>query len=263
MTRVAWPSLRLGASLVLAYRLEVVVMVLSASVVALLNWSLWTAIFDGRTAIAGRTAPELTTYVVVAFIVTTFYGTRIDEELARRFREGVIAVDLVRPWSLQAHYYFRDLGRAMVSLGLATLPLLAIALLVLPLRLPSLSLVPLFLASLVLAHAIAFGIAWHVGLLSFRLRNATGLTHIKATLSSLLSGAVIPLDIYPDAVRIIALCLPFQGMSHTPANLFVGGFGGSGLVQALLVQLLWAVVLALSGRVFFRSSVRHLVVQGG
>ena len=65
--RVARLSAGLGLRLILAYRLEVLITIVSASVVALLNWSLWTAIFQGRSEVAGRGLSELTTYVVVAY----------------------------------------------------------------------------------------------------------------------------------------------------------------------------------------------------
>ena len=75
-------SLRIGVALSLAYRLEVLVQIASASIVAFLNWSLWSAIFIGRESVAGHTAAQMTTYVVVAWVITTTYGTRIDQDLA-------------------------------------------------------------------------------------------------------------------------------------------------------------------------------------
>jgi ABC-2 type transport system permease protein len=253
-------SLRLGASLVLAYRLEVIVMILSAMMVTGLNWSLWTAIFEGRPTVVGRSAIDLTTYVAVAWIVTTFYATRIDEELGRRFRDGLIATDLLRPWSLQAHLYWRELGRSTMSFALATAPLLVLALTTLPLRVPTHAITWLwFLASLVVAQAVAFGIAWHVGLLAFRTGSTTGLVHLKATLGAVLSGALIPLDLYPEPLRTIVTALPFQALSNVPANLFVERAGPA----SLALPLAWAVVLWATGSLAFGRSRRRLVIQGG
>ena len=253
-------SLRLGASLVLAYRLEVIVTFLSALMVAGLNWSLWTAIFEGRPTVVGRTAADLTTYVVIAWIVTTFHATRIDEELGRRFREGLIATDLLRPWNLQAHLYFRELGRSSAAFVLATAPLLALGIAALPLRLPTHASTWLwFLASLIVAQAVAFGIAWHVGLLAFRAGNTTGLVHLKATLGAVLSGALVPIDLYPEPFRSLVLALPFQALSNVPANLFVERAGPASLV----LPIAWAAVLWVSGSWAFARSRRRLVIQGG
>ena len=168
-------SLRLGANLVLAYRLEVVVHILSASLVTFFNWSLWHSVFIGRQTIAGRTAEEMCTYVVMAWVVTTFYSTRVDEFVGQRIRSGDIAVDLLRPWSLQLHLYMRELGRAGSTLLLTTVPLALTTIVVLPLRTPTRASTWVALAiSLLLAQAISFGLSWLVGLALFKLRNAAG-----------------------------------------------------------------------------------------
>jgi ABC-2 type transport system permease protein len=257
-------SLRLGVSLVLAYRLEVIVQIASASIVALLNWSLWTAIYQGRDEIAGRTATEMTTYVVVAWIVTTFYGNQIDRWLGARFRTGALAIDLLRPWSLQAHLYLRDLGRAGMSLMLTTAPLFIWTQTLLPLQAPKRAIVwAAFGVSLLLAHAISFGFSWLVGVASFRLRNAAGLTNLKATIISIFSGALIPLDLYPAPLRAAVMWMPFQGLSHTPANIFIETIPIATLWQPLLVQAGWAVLLAVLGALAFRRATQQLVIQGG
>ena len=259
--RTGWA---LGLKLVLAYRFEALVQLVSASVVALLNWSLWTAIYQGRAEVAGRDVAQMTTYVVVAWVITTFYGTRVDHELSSRFREGLIAVDLLRPWDLHLHHYFRDLGRAAVALVLTTLPLFLWTGVFLGLRAPERWWTwPLFGLSLLLSHAISFGFAWLVGLASFRLRNAAGLAHLKATIIGVFSGALIPLDLYPGPLRAAVLALPFQGMSHTPANIFTEHVPVDLLWQPLLVQVAWALGLFVVGRLAFDRALRALVVQGG
>lgn len=257
-------GLALGVKMSLAYRFEILVQVVSASVVALLAWSLWTAIFQDRAQVAGLGATGMISYVLVAWLITTFYGTRVDQELAARFREGLIAVDLLRPWDLHLHSYARDLGRAAVALVLATGPLLLVAGALFGLRAPEhLWTWPVFAVSLLLSHAIGFGFAFLVGLASFRLRNAAGLTHLKATVIGVFSGSLIPLDLFPEAVRRVVMLLPFQGMSHTPAVLFTERLSLHEVVPALLVQLGWAVALLVLGRLLLRGALRALVVQGG
>ena len=257
----ALASLRMGIKLVLAYRLEAAVQVVSASVVALLNWSLWTAIFQGRETVAGRTVAEMTTYVIVAWTITTFYATRVDQLLAERFRSGDVAVDLLRPWDLQLHLYLRDLGRALAALVLTTFPIALWTGLLLPLRLPQRAETWLALpVALLVAHGLSFSLSWLVGLVAFRLRNIVGLTHLKALGVSVLSGALIPLDVYPDAVRRVVLFLPFQGMSHVPADIFIER---ASPWPALILPVAWLLAMTLAGRVAFKLATRELVVQGG
>ncbi len=257
-------SLRLGVGLVLAYRLEVAVQICSASIVIFLNWSIWTAICEGRGEVAGRSPVEMTTYVVVAWVITTFYSTRIDEFIGARIRSGDIAIDLLRPWSLQAHLYLRELGRSAALLAFTTLPLALWTTLLLPLRLPQrASTWALFAVSLFFAQAISYSLSWLVGLVALRLRNAVGLARLKATLIAIFSGALIPLDLYPEPLRGVVLALPLAGLSHVPAQLFIEGLPAARPWQPLALQVGWALALPLIGAWAFRRVCRTLVVQGG
>ena len=257
-------SLSMGARLVLAYRLEVVIALFSASIVTLLSWSLWTAVFSGHATVAGQGAPELITYVVVAWICTTFTGTRVDQLMAERVRSGDLAIDLVRPWDLHLHLYLRDLGRAGASLLLTTLPLALGAGAWLHLRAPVHATTWALLAlSLFLAHGISYGFAWLVGMASFRMKAAGGLSHLKGMLIGVFSGALIPLDLYPEGARRLILLLPFQGMSHAPAKIFVEAWSPDQLMAGLMSQAIWVLLLAGAGRLAWRWGTRQLVVQGG
>ncbi len=257
-------GLRLGLKLALAYRVEALVQLLSASIVALLAWSLWTAVYADRAQVAGRDGPGMITYVLVAWLVSAVHTSKVDVELGTRFREGLIAVDLLRPWDLQLHHYARELGRGAAALALSTLPLLLGAGAWLGLRAPQQPQTwALFGLSLLGAHAIGFGIAWIFGLLAFHLRNAAGLSHLKTTLIGLFSGALIPLDLYPGPLRSFALWLPFQGLSHTPADIFTEHLAPREALLRVGVQLGWALLLALGGRLLLRGALRGLIVQGG
>ena len=146
-----------------------------------------------------------------------------------------------------------------MAFGLATAPLLALEMALLPLRLPTqASTWVWFLASLLVAQAVV-RIAWHVGLLAFRAGSTTGLLHRKATLTAVLSGALVPLDLYPEPLRSIVAALPFQALSNVPANLFVERAGPG----SLALPVGWATALRVSGSRAFGWARRRPVIQGG
>ncbi len=262
--RVLAACMRLGLLHRFAYRMEVLTAWISSLVVVVLNGSIWTAVVDGRDGLAGMTAEQVSTYVVVAWIVTTVSATRLDEILGSRFRSGEIAGDLCKPLDLQTWLVGRDMGRAVASLALTATPVLLCAAFVFPLVWPRSPVTwPLVGLSLVLATLIGAQLAFLVGIAAFRLKNVTGLAHFKATSTAVLSGAVVPLDAMPDAIRRVVLWLPFQGMSHTPATLFLERWDASAVSAALGVQLLWVVLLWLACRWAWGRAIEHLTVQGG
>lgn len=258
--RPLYASFRVGARQVLAYRAEALVTLLSASVMACLNGLVWTAASQGR-RIADMPADELRTYVVMAWVAVSFFATRVNEDLARRFKEGQITGDLLRPMSLQAQCYARDLGRAAATLLLQTTPMFALGVVAFGVRFPAHPATwALWAVSLVFSHAINFGLSFLIGLAAFPLQGTNGLTHVKGTLVSICSGAMIPLDLYTGPLRTLVFLLPFHALAHTPTTIFLEREGAA---AGLAEQAAWACALWGLGALGWRAAQRVMTVQGG
>ncbi|MDP2309799.1 MAG: ABC-2 family transporter protein [Pseudomonadota bacterium] len=255
----AW---RIGFTHVFAYRAEVAIQLVSISIVAALNGSLWAVATRGKDTVAGIPAADLRAYVLVAWVAVSFVATRVNEDIGRRFRDGQIGADLLRPMSLQRFWYARDLGRALATLLVQSLPLLVVFLLVFDVPFPArASTWLLFLVSLVLGHATNYGLSFLVGVAALPMQNISGLTHLKGTLVSVFSGALIPLELFGPALRPFVYALPFRAMAHTPATIFLER--GVSVGPLLLQQAAWAGGLAVLGVLAWRAAARTLTVQGG
>ena len=201
-------------------------------------------------------------YVLAAWVAVSFVATRVNEDIGRRFREGLIAADLLRPMSIQAFWYARDLGRAGATLLVHSVPLLVALMLLFGVPLPhSASTWALTLLSLLLGHATNYGLSFLVGVAAIGVHNISGLTHLKSTLVSVFSGALIPLELFGPTLRPIVMLLPFRSMAATPASIFLErpiDLGG-----ALALQAGWALALAVLGALAWRAAARSVTVQGG
>lgn len=255
-------ALAVGFHHVFIYRGEVVIQLFSAAIVAGLNAAIWAAATSGRDAVAGVPGEELRAYVIVAWAGATFFATRVNEEIGRRFREGQIVADLLRPMSLQAFWYARDLGRALACMMLQTLPLFVGCYLLFDFQLPTHPLTwGLWGLSLALAHMVNYGISFLIGIAAFRLHNIAGLTHLKGVLVSVLSGALIPLELFSPTWRPLIYALPFRAMAHIPASIYLERPGP--VAELLGFQAAWALALWLMGMGAWRYATRQLTVQGG
>lgn len=262
LARPMTASFRIGARAVFAYRAEALVTLFSASVMASLNGLLWSAATRGRAEIAGVPSDELLSYVVMAWVAVSFFASKVNEDIGRRFKEGQITADLLRPMSLQAQCYCRDVGRACATLFLLTTPMFFLGLFAFGINLPRRPETWLLWGiSLLLSHAINFGLSFLVGLAAFPLKNISGLTHVKGTLVSIFSGALIPLDLYQGTLRSVVFMLPFHSMAHTPTCIFLER--DVAVLGLLGEQAGWAAVLWLAGMVGWSRAQRVLTVQGG
>ncbi len=254
-------AFRIGFAHVFAYRAEAAIQLFSALIVAALNLSLWTVATHERSEIGGVPSGDMLAYVVVAWTGVAVIATRVNEDLGRRIRDGQVAADLLRPGSLQAFLYARDLGRAGAAAILQAAPLLFACALFVPVRWPSPAAWPLWAVSVVLGHAVNFGLSFLVGMAAIKLGNVTGLSHLKGTLVSVFSGALIPVQLYGEGLQSILRFLPFPMLAHAPARVFLERDEHVGLT--LLTQAGWALGLWLVGAWIWRRAVATLTVAGG
>lgn len=245
----------------LAYRTEIVLQLVSACLVAALNGTLWTAATAASPIFGGAPGERWRGLVLVSWAAVPAVATRVHEDIGGRIRDGQIAADLLRPLSLQAGTWARDAGRATACLLVGSLPLLAIIALVAPPGLPPRPLLwAAWALSLGLAHGVNFGISFLLGLAVARVRNVVGLSYLKATLVTLLSGALVPLELFPPVVRQIAFLLPFHTMGRSPAALLLQR---EPALPLLLEQAAWCLCLWTLGILAWRRVSRGLVLEGG
>lgn len=261
MIRAFLASVRIGMRNALAWRTDLVLQLAAAGMVAALNGSLWRAATSGRAELAGVPGTELLSYGVVVWVGVSAVATRVHEELGERFRDGGIAIELLRPGGVQLLSYGRDLGRAAVALALRALPLLGFGVLLFPISLPQHPLTWILWAlSLLLAHAVNFGLAFLVGLAAAKLHDITGLGSLKTTAVALLSGAMIPPELFGPTGSALVHALPFSSLAWAPASVFLERPGAA---SVLVGQAAWALGLAALGAWGWRAARVSLTVQGG
>ncbi|MBM4392168.1 MAG: ABC-2 family transporter protein [Deltaproteobacteria bacterium] len=254
-------AFRIGFAHVFAYRAEAAIQLFSALIVAALNLSLWTVATRERAEIGGVPSGEMLAYVVAAWTGVAVIATRVNEDLGRRIRDGQVAADMLRPGSVQAFLYARDLGRAAAAAILQAAPLCLACALVVPMRWPGLGTWPLWALSVMLGHAVNYGLSFLVGMAAMKLGNVTGLSHLKGTLVSVFSGALIPVQLYGEGLQSALRFTPFPMLAHAPASIFLER--DEHVALTLLTQAGWAVGLWLVGAWAWRRAVAAFTVAGG
>jgi ABC-2 type transport system permease protein len=114
-----------------------------------------------------------------------------------------------------------------------------------------------------LATYISFSLSFIVNLSSFWLIDATGVLIMANTMLMFFSGFLLPLAFFPPVLAAIARALPFRAITGLPAQAFLGKIQGVELIQTLLLQGFWALVLAGIALLLLRAALRKVVVQGG
>jgi ABC-2 type transport system permease protein len=230
------------------------------------------ALWRVRPHLGGYDVGSALTFVWIgqALLATVaLWGGGFQNDLEARIRSGDIALDLTRPVDQQCWWLATDLGRAGYELLVrGTLPM-AVGALAFPLRLPQggpgavLLTVCAFLLSVLLAVVVSFGLRYLVGLAGFWVVDGTGLRQLMQVTGMVLSGMLLPLQLFPPAMARIAEVLPWSSVLQIPAEVLLQRREGAALVAGLGQQLAWAVVLLAVGRAVQSTAVRKVVLQGG
>ena len=223
----------------------------------------WRAVYGSGTArLGGLSLDETLNYIMLAQILLP---TQVN--LVYRFGEmlvrGDFTMEMLRPLDLQARFYSESVGFLFVQLA-QRMPLVVFAWLVFDLRLPSQPAVwGAFFVTLVGGHAVLFLVSWIFACLAFYVTEGWGLGMMQYAVTAFFSGALVPLSMMPDGLRIVTLGLPFAQGIYVPVSLLSGVTPLAEAPALWLVQLAWLTGLLLASRLVFRRAVRKITIHGG
>ena len=225
---------------------------------------LWKSIYRYADVIRGLTFNETFIYVAHGSAIFILLKTYADWIIHYEIREGAIAMYLTKPIDYQIYALFANFGALLMNLSAITVPTALVMLFVFKVNFvfgPGLFLFPI---SLLLAFLISFSIDYFVGLIGFYSESVWGLSITKEIIVTVFSGALIPLQFFPDAIQRVLYWLPFQAIYHTPLMMLTRPNQGLDVfLSMILVQLLWAGLLFLLARLFYNQAIKVLRIAGG
>jgi ABC-2 type transport system permease protein len=225
---------------------------------------LWKSIYQHADTIRGLTFNETFLYVGLGSAIFILLKTYVDWFMNYEIREGSIASYLIKPIDYGLYTFFSSLGSVLLNLVAITIPTLVMLLFVFKVKFtpgPGLIVFPL---SLFMAFMISFYFDYFVGLLGFYSESVWGLSTVKEIVLTVFSGALIPLQFFPDALEKVLLWLPFQAIYHTPLMMVTKpNQGWDVFLPMLLVQLFWVIALFIAMRLFYNQAIKVLRISGG
>ncbi len=184
--------------------------------------------------------------------------------LGDRIKNGDVVIDFLRPLHLQAAGLATFLGERAFSLIPRGLPTLLVGGLVTGMAMPD-TVLPYALGavSMVLGMSLSYLCVFALCMLGLWVVEVRGLQVAYMVIGGFLSGLYIPVAIFPDWLRAIAVTTPFPSILQTPIDVITGRLTGVDAWQVVGVQVLWVAGVAVLGWWLTRAGRRHLEVQGG
>jgi len=178
--------------------------------------------------------------------------------------DGKIAMELIKPVSVQWMWFSRALGESVFRLGMLTLPTAVVIVLLFPVRFPaSAAHFALFAAAVLGSFFLMGAINFMIGTCAIQLKSILALIRAKYWLIELLSGLLIPVAFFPATVRDVMAWLPFQHIASTPLQIYLGKLTPGEAALALVTQWAWVAALLFLADRWWRVSVKKITIHGG
>lgn len=257
--------IRIGFVNILAFRLRYYTGIITYLINVTVYYFIWRAVFASATgSIAGFSLPQILTYVSVGWIIRSFYWNTIDQEMAYEVIEGKIAMDFIKPVSVQWMWIARAMGESAFRLILLTAPTAIIVTLLFPVLPPSCGLnFFLFLLAAVGSFFIMAALNFIIGTCAIPLTSILALIRAKFWLIELLSGLLIPLSFFPRPLQLISSWLPFEHIAYTPLQIYLGRLPLAETLRLLAIEYFWVVALLFLGHLWWIRATRKITIHGG
>lgn len=253
-----------GFMLGIVYRFTFIFTLLGNIVYLGIAYYLWSSIFTHADVIRGMTFNETFLYVGLGSSVFVLLKTYTDWLIHGDIREGTIANYLIKPVEVGTYYMFSSLGLFLFNAVVITIPTFLLLAFVFKVQFtigPGLIIFPV---SILLAYLITFYLDFFVGLFGFYTESVWGLSTTKEIIITVFSGALIPLQFFPDAIQKVLFWLPFQAMFHTPITMITRpNQGWDVFIPMLGVQVFWVIAIYIGARLFYNQAVKVLRISGG
>jgi len=258
----AYPTLlRVGFAGAVAYRAEMLVWMLTMTM-PFVSLALWSAV--SRAAPVGRFGQrEFATYFLATVVVRQLTGSWVVWELIQEIKTGTLASRLLKPIHPLVAYSAENIA-ALPMRVLFALPIAIIGLAIGGVHLPNGVLtIGALLVSLVGAWCITFFVMAMIGMLSFFMESSASIFEVWLACFMLLSGYLLPLELFPGWVRTFTYVLPFRYTLGFPVEILIGAASSSEIVQGLAVQWTYVIVCVSLALVTWRAGVRRFGAFGG
>lgn len=216
---------------------------------------------------AGISLKQVVTYTWLAQLFFLMQPMNIDSDILDKITSGDVGIELCRPLDLYFHWFSKiAAGRITPMLWRGSITIAAGILMpgIYKISLPSsfsgflcmlISLLSAFLVCTsygMLACVVRLNVPW-----------GNGPTYMMMLVGSILSGAYLPLQLWPNALQHFLLLQPFAGYLDIPVRFYIGTLKPSNALVPIVTQLVWVILFVTLGRLLINSRLKNIVVQGG
>lgn len=246
----------------ISYRGDVLLFVLGGVSQPLVILALWLGVaYSGGTL--SLTTNELIQYYLFVVLIGYFTSTWASQFITKDIRQGDMSRYLLKPTNFLFFQASNNIGEKIVK-GAYILPLLIVLGIFFKVPIPIITIfkVVLFFFSLVSACIISFIADMCVGVAGFWFESTEALDDFYGIGSSMLSGRMIPLSIFPSLFLPFINILPFRYLLSFPIEIIQNKLDSQQILVGLSFQLFWLFAFFLLYRTLWTKGLHRYSAVG-
>lgn len=254
--------MKVGFAEAVAYRAEMIVWVL-ATTMPLVMMALWTAV--AREAPVGRFGQaDFVAYFLSTFIVRQMTGSWAAWEINYEVRTGALSRRLLQPVEPVVRYAIENLAALPMRL-IVGIPVALIILLTVGHQYLSHDWViwGVWVFAMLGSWILTFLINIAIGALSLFMESSIKIMEVYFTVFAVLSGYLIPVELFPDALRNVVDVLPFRFQIGFPVELMTRAHGRGEALELLAAQWGFVALFLASALLLWKYGLRRYAAYGG
>ncbi len=260
LSRISLQVLRLTLRELSAYRVHFFLSFLVIALPFFLQVFFWKAVVGASGTVGSYSLAQLITYALLALLVHDFAFPSVRVEIAEDIKQGDLSVHLLRPYPYPLYAFVTLLGSHVVYLSVVILCVLALmagyrSLWVLPWT-HWIRFVPVFFLAWLLGMVLSVALSFT----AFFMEDVWGLQRMVSLLVPLLSGLLLPLDLFPEPLQGLSLVFPFRWMVYEPIRVALGLQSPGPVIAALCG---WLGVSGALAYILWRRGLRVYTATGG
>jgi len=225
---------------------------------------LWITLYTQRPGAFGVSLPQMVTYAVLSMAIGNLFFTGPPYYMAQQVRTGAIDGDLLKPMDFHFHMLARSTGEMLFRVLVIALPGMVAGYFLFGLQLPANSQTGfLFVVALLLGYLVSFHLDFLLGSVALVTLEIHSIDWAFHATSRFFSGQYVPLWLFPGILGTLAGILPFRSIFFIPLSIYTGAMTGSAVMQAILFQIFWVVILWVASRWMWGRVQLRIISQGG
>ncbi len=204
---------------------------------------LWGAIFAGKSEVSDFTfSSMLSYYIISSFLSQIDMSAKVSNELSNSVRNGTFSKYMTMPIRLQTYFLFMELGSILFYLGFDLISALVWTLIFQVDFVFTSNPLMIFSSIIMILVGLYFMLQLNIylGILSFKYLEIGTFLMIKNNLIVFVTGGIVPLALFPDAVIRLLKCLPFYYVTYLPSMLLIGRCESEALLGIIIISC-WAI----------------------